>query len=95
VFAGSLVENEHGFSKRVAVFLGWISYPVYCLHWPVGRIVFSMAGGGYYLNWVPAIIASALTLALAVILTKYVDEPVRGRLTAMLSPSRGATSERP
>ncbi len=85
VFAGSLIDIRHSFTKKLAIHLGWISYPVYCLHYPIGRAVFLlMDGASYYMHLLPALIASVLTTGIAAILTRYLDEPIRGYFTKML-----------
>lgn len=88
VFSGSTIDIGHGFTKKMAIYLGWISYPVYCLHYPIGRLVFLLMdgarGGSYYMNLLPALLSSVLTLAIAAAFAKYLDEPIRRYLTKTL-----------
>ena len=91
VFAGALINMGTGSARTFAEFLGWISYPVYCLHWPIGRAVFFVMSDSYYLNLLPAAVASVATLAASVVLTKYCDEPIRGFLSKRLYASGRAT----
>lgn len=91
VFAGALINMGTGSARTFAEFLGWISYPVYCLHWPIGRAVFFVMSNSYYLNLFPAAVASVATLAASVVLTKYCDEPIRGVLSKRLYASGRAT----
>jgi len=91
VFAGALINMGTGSARTFAEFLGWISYPVYCLHWPIGRAVFFVMSDSYYLNLFPAAVASVATLAASVVLTKYCDEPIRGFLSKRLYASGRAT----
>ena len=43
VFFGAHVPIRHRFETRLARFLGWISYPIYCLHVPVLRGVICLS----------------------------------------------------
>jgi peptidoglycan/LPS O-acetylase OafA/YrhL len=91
VFAGSAISLRQGFTMNLAKQLGRISYPVYCLHFPIGRAVFLMMSGSYYLNLFPALVASAITLAVSLVLTEFYDEPVRRSLSKMLHSSIPST----
>jgi peptidoglycan/LPS O-acetylase OafA/YrhL len=87
VVASAFLRPRNGPEIKVAWFLGWISYPIYCLHYPILRwVLFSgVAGPG-----IPAIaaVSAVATLLAAVALTKWYDEPVRAVLSRRLSPPR-------
>jgi peptidoglycan/LPS O-acetylase OafA/YrhL len=72
---------------RLARLLGWISYPVYCLHTPIMRYV--MYGGVTGRN-VTATLALAVstTLLAAIVLTRWYEEPVRAVLSRRLPALR-------
>jgi peptidoglycan/LPS O-acetylase OafA/YrhL len=84
VIAGASIRLDNPASRQVADFLGWISYPVYCLHWPVGHLVFYLSGNSHEFSAVSMAAAVAATLTVSVALTKYFDEPVRRYFSAML-----------
>jgi len=77
-----------GAAERVSDILGWMSYPVYCLHLPVGRIVY-IAGSHMGLPTLAVQAASfALTLAAAYAVGRYVDEPLRNWLSGKTFAAR-------
>ncbi|MEI9986430.1 MAG: acyltransferase [Aliidongia sp.] len=45
VFIGAQLRTGPGLETDVARFLGWVSYPVYCLHVPILRLVIFARGG--------------------------------------------------
>jgi peptidoglycan/LPS O-acetylase OafA/YrhL len=87
IFVGACVRPRSGLEMQIARFLGWISYPVYCLHTPIMRYV--MYSGVTGRN-VPATLALgvAATLVVAVVLTRWYEEPVRALLSRRLSTLR-------
>ncbi|MGE0108663.1 MAG: acyltransferase family protein [Bdellovibrionales bacterium] len=75
----------HGnFSRKMAGFLGWLSYPLYCLHYPVGRAVFFWGEAAGIDRITSTLIAVSLALFLAIIVTRLLEEPVRRRLSHQL-----------
>jgi peptidoglycan/LPS O-acetylase OafA/YrhL len=77
---GTRTQFKNSISKNLSQFLGWISYPIYCLHTPVGNILAFFIKKehldiAYGLPF--SLIASAITVILAIILTKVYEEPVR------------------
>jgi peptidoglycan/LPS O-acetylase OafA/YrhL len=81
VFIGAAIDCNNLFDRTIARFLGWISYPVYCLHFPIGRAVFFVANDRHY-SWTEAALVSIVaTIAVAVVLTVFYDEPTRAFLT--------------
>jgi len=96
VVCGSKVVCTSRVEMYIARFLGWISYPVYLLHFPVGRAVFMVLGKSNGLA-LPLFISCVVTLLSAIVLTKFLEEPIRSALTRrfagpatrkMVEPSR-------
>jgi len=81
VFFGSAIRCDGETSAKVAKFLGWISYPIYCLHLPIGRAVFLISSRLHYSRSLAAAISIAATFVVSVILTKFYEEPVRTYLS--------------
>jgi peptidoglycan/LPS O-acetylase OafA/YrhL len=87
VFVSACVRPRSGLETQGARLLGWISYPIYCLHIPIMRFV---VFGGFAGRGAIAILAvgTAATLVAAVVLTKWYEEPVRAALSRWLSGPR-------
>jgi peptidoglycan/LPS O-acetylase OafA/YrhL len=87
IFVSACVRPRNGLEMRLARLLGWISYPVYCLHTPIMRYV--MYGGVTGRN-VTATLALAVstTLLAAIVLTRWYEEPVRAVLSRRLPALR-------
>jgi peptidoglycan/LPS O-acetylase OafA/YrhL len=89
VFVGACIKTQSGVETQIAKFLGWISYPVYCLHIPIMRIVvFDKLGGNGTSEKVA--VAVVATLVATVVLTKWYEEPIRALLSRRLSVPRFA-----
>ncbi|HTQ70598.1 MAG TPA: acyltransferase, partial [Acidocella sp.] len=43
VCVGAAMSCKGSISVKVARFLGWMSYPIYCLHYPIGRAVYLLS----------------------------------------------------
>jgi peptidoglycan/LPS O-acetylase OafA/YrhL len=68
--------------------LGALSYPIYCLHVPIGNAVaLVLRGGGdtSLPDWRFVVLATVLTTVLSAVLLKLVDEPIRAALTRRYS----------
>ena len=85
VYVGSLANCPDSISLNIAKFLGWISYPLYCFHLPIGRSIFLIADRFHISNLAAVVIAGALSVAVAAILTKFCEEPARAYLSRKLS----------
>jgi peptidoglycan/LPS O-acetylase OafA/YrhL len=85
VFIGSTVRCKGNISAKMARFLGWISYPLYCLHFPIGRAVFLMSDSANYSKSFAIFASIVVAFAASVILTKIYDEPARAYLSRKLS----------
>lgn len=94
VFFGSKLRCTSRFELNIAKFLGWISYPLYCLHFPIGRAVFLAGDDLRTPRWVLVIISIVVTIVLSVILTKLLEEPVRSYFSAKLMFGAGRARAR-
>jgi peptidoglycan/LPS O-acetylase OafA/YrhL len=73
-----------GAVKRISDFLGWLSYPLYCVHYPVGRVVWHL-GYKYGLSNAANVVASiSISTGIAILAGAFFDEPVRRKLFALL-----------
>jgi peptidoglycan/LPS O-acetylase OafA/YrhL len=91
VFIGSAMDCHNSFDTKAARFFGWISYPVYCLHFPIGRAVFFLADGGHYSLAMTVFISVAMTFAAVAVLTKFYEEPMRAYLSRKLLTTSKST----
>jgi peptidoglycan/LPS O-acetylase OafA/YrhL len=85
VFVGAQVRLRVGLKRNIAAFLGWISYPVYCLHYPVIRLLIFLRDGKQGSVYLVLAVTTAVTLVLAVVLTRWYEEPVRAALSGLMS----------
>lgn len=81
VFVGAHIRLRPGLERNVAVFLGWISYPIYCLHYPVVRLIIFLRGSGHVSGYLLLAVGAAASLALAIALTRWYEEPLRTALS--------------
>jgi peptidoglycan/LPS O-acetylase OafA/YrhL len=89
VFFGANIRLRSELEKNVATFLGWISYPIYCLHYPIVRLAMFLRGSEHVSGYLLMAVSAAGTLALAVALTRWYEEPLRAVLSGRLfAPSR-------
>jgi peptidoglycan/LPS O-acetylase OafA/YrhL len=77
---------------NIAKFLGWMSYPIYCLHFPIGRAVFLQADEGHYSKYFAVFASITITLVVSVILTKLCEEPIRAYLSRKFLRRAGSYS---
>ncbi|MFM0044146.1 acyltransferase family protein [Paraburkholderia sediminicola] len=94
VFQGASIQNEKPILSKAGKFLGWLSYPVYCLHFPIGRLVFMFMPASLQRTMWPVAISAAVTFLAAAVLAKFVDEPVRQYLTRKFSRAPSKQRER-
>jgi peptidoglycan/LPS O-acetylase OafA/YrhL len=81
---GALTIFENDKILKVCKFLGWISYPLYCLHLPIGVIVEYVSESIFdvsYYSFLPQAFAISMSIVAAILVTKYYDEPVRALLS--------------
>jgi peptidoglycan/LPS O-acetylase OafA/YrhL len=75
----------------VSEFLGWLSYPVYCLHRPVFNELSLLAGKGQAILHIPVgFVALAATLVLAVVASMALDHAGLQRKITMLLSTKSA-----
>ncbi len=69
--------------SRTSLFIGWLSYPLYCLHMPISHVLHAV------IPWPAVMVIAAITsMSVAGMVAKYYDEPVRAWLSRHLSNSR-------
>lgn len=81
VYRGAELEATSQTSFKLARLLGWMSYPIYCLHFPIGQLVFYLLPDSEHHAYFAAGIATVATILVATVATKFVEEPVRRYLT--------------
>lgn len=89
LFVGAEMTKLSWFTDRLSTFLGWISYPLYCLHVPIGNLV--AAWMLKHPNQLPlpfSVVASAASLTVAILVGILFDEPVRAWLGKVISNKR-------
>ena len=87
VYLGAITTHPNETHRKIAQFLGWISYPIYCLHYPIGRAVI-LVNEKYNIDnnheTLSVAIAFIITLIVSMICTKVYDEPVRAYVSQKL-----------
>ena len=91
VLFGSVSEPRGAAAHAAAGYLGWISYPLYCIHFPI----YSLAGSLFGEGWAPMIGAAILSLISAHLLSRLVEEPVRDLLARRLLRPPSTTESGP
>ncbi|AOI91971.1 acyltransferase [Burkholderia pseudomultivorans] len=94
IFQGAKLRPGGALSARACSFVGWLSYPLYCVHYPVGRLVFTYLPNSEQHIVGAAALACCLSIAAAAVLAKCVEEPVRRYLMKRFAgaASRSAAS---
>ena len=79
VIFGASVEIKNSTLKNALLFLGWISYPIYCLHNPILNIYkgFVIKPAYFYLE---ISIVFLVTILLTYLIAKFYDDPIRAWL---------------
>ena len=80
VAAGIVARAQNAALRRALAYLGWISYPLYCLHFPV-LMAYTLATNNAPLGAADQLACGALALAVAHLAARYVDAPLRDWLT--------------
>jgi len=70
------------------VWLGRLGYPVYLIHWPL--VVFLRPNGAWVVGWPVIIIRFAVAVALAWLLFRYVERPLRN--SPLIAGFKGAAT---
>lgn len=84
VWLGASTECKNKVEQSVARWLGWMSYPVFCLHTPIGTgmdIMYDKYGLAALTGVPPIVASSGVTIVTAFAIGKIYDEPVRRYLT--------------
>lgn len=79
---GSESESKNKFILHANSYLGWLSYPVYCIHFPIHSL-YTVFTGNAETNMYEVSICICITLILSHILGKFFDEPVRKKLSSI------------
>lgn len=80
IIAGALSKCEGKISIGIAKFLGWISYPLYCVHYPLLRLAKYIYLTHPTMNLSLAeftLSLASVSILLAIIVGKFYDEPIR------------------
>jgi peptidoglycan/LPS O-acetylase OafA/YrhL len=88
VYRGASIAPSGRIGAQLAHFLGWLSYPVYCLHFPIGRLVFIYFPHSEQHPVQTIAVSVALTVVVSVIATRLIEEPVRAYLTRKFAPRK-------
>jgi peptidoglycan/LPS O-acetylase OafA/YrhL len=67
-----------------ADWLGYLSYPVYCLHQPIGRVALFFGDKFHWTQSAMVMIAILATFVLSILVCKLLEEPVRRWLSSSL-----------
>lgn len=92
VYRGAMLAPSGRTIARISAFLGWISYPLYCVHYPIGRLVFAYAPQADTYVVRTAMLAAFLSIVSAAVLAKFVEEPVRSYLGKRMFGNRRAAT---
>jgi peptidoglycan/LPS O-acetylase OafA/YrhL len=91
VFIGAAAPCRSPLNSKVAGFLGDLSYPLYCLHFPIMRAVQLAASKGYdFAGLPPYVVTSLVSVLAAIIVARLYDEPLRAWLTRRLARTGAA-----
>jgi peptidoglycan/LPS O-acetylase OafA/YrhL len=76
VAVGSISNPTNSYTSRVFKYLGWISYPIYCVHFPIYSIFTLLTDNADYGILTP-LICLPVAIVIAHFSAKYIEEPVR------------------
>ena len=88
IVAGAQNQVRSRTMARLSHALGWLSYPVYCLHFAIGRLVWVWGDRHHFTQPINGILATAASLVLATMLAAWV-EPFGRRLLGRILPGGG------
>ncbi len=88
IVAGAQSQPRSRTMASLSQALGWLSYPVYCLHFAIGRMVWVWGDRHHFTQPINGMLAIAASLALATMLAAWV-EPFGRRLLARILPGGG------
>lgn len=76
-------EPRRARTRQFFEYLGWLSYPIYCLHVPIYHLI-NLAAAREVNEFLVSALAILLSFMIAHAATKYIEEPSRSRLQAAL-----------
>ena len=76
VYLGSASEPQSKKWAKLCNYLGWLSYPLYCVHLPIYNIFRAELG----VNYLSSMLAVLCSVVVAHVASKSIEEPVRRRL---------------
>jgi len=94
VAVGSISNPTNSHTSRVFKYLGWISYPIYCVHFPIYSIFTLLTDNADYGILTP-LICVPVAIVVAHFAAKYIDEPVRNILSNWFLNPRNVVANSP
>ena len=85
IYFGAKLNVGRGVLDQIFKFLGWISYPLYCLHFPIMRFVQIFAKTHSLGGISPLLLISISSIFLSIFVCKFMDEPLRKFLQKRMS----------
>jgi peptidoglycan/LPS O-acetylase OafA/YrhL len=72
---------------RLCAWLGGLSYPIYCIHYPVGLLGDYLAVQGYLVAPAPVLLAAetCITLAVSLLAMHFYEAPAKAAISALLT----------
>jgi peptidoglycan/LPS O-acetylase OafA/YrhL len=88
ILLGTVLTCRNRFVLWAMQLLGWISYPIYCVHYPVIRLVSFLQTRGWRFPLSSVLVVVIVSLLIATVLTLVYDQPVRNWLGRSLKRPR-------
>ncbi|WP_170976396.1 acyltransferase [Rhizobium sp. FKL33] len=82
VAIGAMSQSASARMERASIFLGYLSYPLYCLHFPVGRLTALATRDLNLSTWSFALLAGSLSILAALLAAAFIDRPLRRMIAA-------------
>ncbi|MDD2781648.1 acyltransferase [Sulfuricurvum sp.] len=79
IVLGSISNSTNARINSANEYLGWISYPLYCIHFPILSIYSTFYSDEN--SYITTLVCSVISIVLAHLLAKYIEEPMRFRLS--------------
>jgi peptidoglycan/LPS O-acetylase OafA/YrhL len=84
---GARIAPGPGAIQRLSRALGWISFPLYCVHYPVGQIAWVLCRSWHLSLWTAFAGGSLLSIMVAALTCRFIEEPIRRRLAQPRQPA--------
>ena len=81
VIWGARIQTMAPRTESVAKWLGHMSFPLYCVHFPIGQIVYLAGERSGFSLWTDVFVAAILSMVTALLTCAYIEEPLRAFLT--------------